>query len=413
MPTEAELARHDELEAKRRKMDGLTQTHRCSDCGGILRVAWKGSAEEPVGEWYLRCGQGHVNTTAPWKTAPRNTKEETYAEKRRREIEMDNRFGPERSTVLARHAETKELAKVDAWEVMRTVYPDIPDADLARAVGICIAFKLNPLMNHLYMVKFRKNIGTKDKPNWVDTWQPILAADATRLMASRSGPISYGVDDTPRILTKEDQLSRMGQSWDDRLWVIYKVQDPKSGAVATGFGFWLNKDEVRGADLGNSAFNMASKRAEIQAVKKLRPSELPENIRTMDTEELKAALDSEEGVVEGEFAEVPADPALPSGEQEAEEKQGPGASTEDKPPAIEAEVEAVDDMDIPEGKKTKPVTKQEQEDLATMLKECGKTDEDLGKFCNGKPQLWHITSIKDLSRDRYETVKAALGENLL
>lgn len=275
--------------------------YRCGECGAPLRIAYRHPDD------VLICGEGHVNpATAPKKMAPRHEKSESYQDKKWRQVNMENRYGAERAVTLARYAEQKELARTDAWDIMHTVYPDVPDADLNRAVAICVSYKLNPLMNHLYMVSFNKNIGTKKDPKWTKVWVPILGIGAVRLMASRSGPVSYGIEDTPRIMTSEEQMSRFGEVHDDRMWVIFKVQDPKTGATAVGMGHYRNDEEVRGADKGNTQFNMAAKRAEAQAVSRLRPGEMPGNIDVLD-----------ERFINGEYSEVkdpelapPADPEM-------------------------------------------------------------------------------------------------------
>ncbi len=100
----------------------------------------------------------------------------------------------------------------------------------------------------------------------------------------------------------------------------------------------------------------------------------------------------------GEDAETPPEPEV---------EAGPDAEDSDPAPAASA------DMEIPAVKKAKLPTKQEYEDLKTLLRTCGMDGTDLGNFCNGGPHYWGVTSVEDLNRGQYETVKAALGTGVL
>ena len=100
----------------------------------------------------------------------------------------------------------------------------------------------------------------------------------------------------------------------------------------------------------------------------------------------------------GEDAETPPEPQVEAGPDAEDSKPAPAASA---------------DMEIPAVKEAKRPTKQEYEDLKTLLRTCGVDGTDLGNFCNGAPHYWGITVVEDLNRGQYLTVKAALGTGVL
>jgi hypothetical protein len=148
-------------------------------------------------------------------------------------------------------------------------------------------------MKHVFLVPFNKG-----KSN--ESWVTVMGINATRLLAARNGTFSY-IDDTPRVMTPEEQQRRFGKSDKDRIWAIVKIRDPKNGAEAVGYGFWLNRDNAYGSEKGNTPFNMAAIRAERQALSRLRPGEMPTNIEVMDEAIAEAA--SQEGIEEQGFIE--------------------------------------------------------------------------------------------------------------
>lgn len=166
------------------------------------------------------------------------------------------------------------LQKVELREIIVSLFPEAPELEMARAIMLCASYGLNPLNKHVFLIPFNKG-----KPN--EAWATVMGIKAKRLLASRRGPFSY-MDGTPRVMTEQERMSTFGQLDTDRLWVITKLRDPKTGAEAVGYGFWLFEDELRGANKGNSEFNMASIRSESQALDRLRPGEMPQGIEAVD-----------------------------------------------------------------------------------------------------------------------------------
>ncbi len=224
---------------------------------------------------------------------------------------MQETIGVVKTQQLAKYEGVTSLDRVGAREVLRTVFPDAPEAELARAILLCVNYQLNPLMNHVYLVPFQR----RERGQVVGTdWATIVGRGAKRLMASRRGPYSY-IDNTPRVMTQQEQLDTFGEYDEDKLWCITKLQDPKTGATAVGYGFWpktksvYNKpgerepNQPKGTDKGNSMFNMGAGRSETQALDRLRPGEMPVNVPVMDEglaeEALKGDFDSKD-YIEGE-----------------------------------------------------------------------------------------------------------------
>jgi hypothetical protein len=149
-------------------------------------------------------------------------------------------------------------------------------------------------MKHIFLIPFNKG-----KPN--ESWTTVMGINATRLLASRRGSFSY-IENTPRVMTQEEQQRTFGEYDAKKLWAVVKVKDPQTNAEAIGYGWWAKDSEPYGTDKGNTKFNMASNRAERQALNRLRPGEMPTGIEVMD--EALADRASKEGVIEGEFEEV-------------------------------------------------------------------------------------------------------------
>ncbi len=204
----------------------------------------------------------------------------------RRKI-MEKEFGQERMRALAKYEGVTSLSKRDALEIWDTIWPEAPAIEKTRAALLCATQQLNPLMKHVFLIPFNKG-----KEN--ETWETIIGIKAKRLMASRRGPFSY-IDDTPRLMTEAEQVKRWGSVHADKLVVIVKLKDPKTGAEAPGYGEWPLKklgwrnnkqvesdNEPYGVEKGNSKFNMATIHAESQALDRLRPGEMPTGFTVAD-----------------------------------------------------------------------------------------------------------------------------------
>lgn len=261
---------------------------------------------------------------------------------------MEQKVGVAKSQMLAKYAGVTSLDRVGAREVINTVFPDAPEEEIARAVLLCVNYQLNPLMNHVYLIPFQRREGGRV----VGTdWATIIGRGAKRLMASRRGPYSY-IENTPRVMTKEEQIATFGEYDEDKLYCITKLQDPKTGATAVGYGFWpktkpaYNKpservpNQPKGTDKGNSMFNMAAGRSETQALDRLRPGEMPMNLPVMDealaAEAMGGKLASED-YIESQETIVTSTDEVPTDKVEEKEKPVEGEFREVKEEKVEAE----------------------------------------------------------------------------
>jgi len=225
----------------------------------------------------------------------------------RREI-MEQEYGEPTTKALDKYIGVVSLTRPQAREILQAVYPLAPDDEIARAVLLCASYQLNPLMKHVFLIKF--NRWNKEHTKIVgEEWATVVGIKAKRLLASRpdrrgqARPYSY-VDNTPRVMTEDEQKTIFSTVYDDRLWVITRGRDPTTGAEAVGYGFWLNSDKVYGAEKGNSAFNMASVRSESQMLDRLRPGEMPQGVEVIDEQYTQAPFISEGG---GKIGGLPAD----------------------------------------------------------------------------------------------------------
>lgn len=213
---------------------------------------------------------------------------------------MEQEHGKPMTTVLDKYIGVVSLTKPQAKEILQAVYPEAPEDEVTRAVLLCASYGLNPLMKHVFLIPFNKG-----KPN--ETWATVIGIKAKRLLASRRGNYSY-TDNTPRVMTEQEQRAIFGEVSDDKIMVITKVKDPTTGAEAPGYGAWPKDSQPYGTEKGNSKFNMAAIRSESQALDRLRPGEMPVGLEVMPEEAAEAAI-------EGEFTEVEQE-QKPKGEEQ-------------------------------------------------------------------------------------------------
>ena len=206
---------------------------------------------------------------------------------------MVNQFGSEKVTALAKYQSVTALTKEQAKEILLTVFPDAPETEMARAILLCVDYHLNPLMGHVFLIPFKKGDSGKS------TWATVIGIKAKRLLASRRRPFSY-VDDSPRLMSPEEQTKIYGKVDTEHIVAITVLQDPKTGAQARGYGKWLKSATAYGTDKGNSPENMAFIRSESQALDRLCPGEMPMGVEVIDESYASSAGEGEPGVIEGE-----------------------------------------------------------------------------------------------------------------
>lgn len=278
----------------------------CLECGSIFTIAWGGFYGH--NEYMLRCGQDPTHngiardaSLSPYDIPGFNL---FNLNKGRRKM-TEEQVGKEVGTKLAKYMGVVSLTKPQAKEILVAVFPEAPASEITRAMILCASYGLNPLMKHVFLIPFNKG-----KAN--ETWATVIGIKAKRLLASRRGNYSY-VDNTPRVMSEEEQRRIFGEVSRDKLMVITKVKDPATGAESPGYGSWPKDSEPYGTEKGNSKFNMAAIRSESQALDRLRPGEMPVGVEVVP-EELA------EGVVEGEYT-VKEEPPPEPVSQEANPKE--------------------------------------------------------------------------------------------
>jgi len=198
-------------------------------------------------------------------------------------------------TAIAKYQGAVALNREQAKEVLQACWPNAPEAEVLRAAILCQTYQLNPLMNHVHLVGYKNKEGDM-------VYSTMIGISATRLCASRRGKYSY-VNDTPRVMTTEEQEARLGEADDSKIWVIVQLRDTKTSAEVTGIGNWTKATTPKGTDKGNSKFNMASIRAERQALDRLYPSEMPIG-EVFDERYADAPQEEDASVIEGEATDV-------------------------------------------------------------------------------------------------------------
>lgn len=313
---------------------------------------------------------------------------------------MAEELGSEKTKALEKYVGVVSLTKWQAREILQAVYPDAPEAEMARAVLLCASYQLNPLMKHVFLIPFNK--GTPK-----ETWATVIGIKAKRLMASRRDSYSY-VDNTPRVMTEEEQKTIFGMVYADRLCVMTKVRDPGTGAEAVGYGFWLHKDTIYGTDKGNSAFNMASIRSESQALDRLRPGEMPVGVEVMPEDIAEAA--GKEPFIEGEakvVEEQPLEPEQPEPEKATTKKP----KTAPAQPVAELPQEPMGEMEPAQEKDETPITPAQLNQLNDFMAKAEMSNTDLGQYCN-RDKSWNIREKKDLKKWQFDDIVAKIKKGL-
>jgi len=321
----------------------LRRRNVCCECGGELWLY----LDQETDRIYLDCHYQHEAGIA------REYEQPSEAILHTRRMQMTQ------NTALEKYHGVTSLTKVMATEILEALWPEAPQSEKARAALLCQTQQLNPLMHHVFIIPFNKG-----KQN--ESWATVIGINAKRLMASRKGSFSY-IDDTPRVMTEEEQMRVFGKFDTKNLVVLVRLQDPRTGASVPGYGKWPLKKKVwkdgkaveadndpYGTDKGNSMFNMASIRAESQALNRLRPGDMPQDIPVIDEafaeeagEEPKFDVESTGRTIDTETGEIIEPETVPEEEHDSEE--------------------AIDEL-VPEvAKKEKPKSRINMDELRSMM----------------------------------------------
>jgi len=251
----------------------LIRDNVCSMCGRDLRLF----LDRDTKQTYIACPTpGHEGIVREY--IPSQIEENSYKGGIRRMEQVRQEHGPDKARALVKYQAVTSLTQKDAMEIMETIWPDAPLPDKKAAALLCAGYNLNPLMNHVFLIKFNKK---KDGRIIGAEWARVLGIKAKRLISSRQGAVQY-LDMSPRIMTEEEQIKAWGKVDNANVCFMTHLRDAKSGAEAYGFGKWPKMSEPYGTDKGNSKENMSAIRSESQALDRLRPGEMPTGVAIAD-----------------------------------------------------------------------------------------------------------------------------------
>lgn len=194
----------------------------------------------------------------------------------RRELMVED-LGQAKTTKLIKYQGVVSLTKVQAMEILMTIWPDAPEMEVLKAAMVCHQYGLNPLMKHVFLIPFKR----REKGIIVgEDWVTVIGIKANRLIAHRCGDFSY-LDDTPRVMTEDEQKRIFGSVDSTKIWAITQLRDAK-GNEAPGYGFWPLSETPHGAEKGNTKTNMAFIRSERNAMDRLFAGEMPQGVEVID-----------------------------------------------------------------------------------------------------------------------------------
>lgn len=259
----------------REDLFNLRKTNKCAVCGGMLNVF----LDMDTHKAYLACNsdQTHqgIEREAPPPFEPNIPT--------RREM-MVEQLGEEKATKLERYEGVVSLTRVQAMEILKTIWPLAPEIEVVKAAIICHQYGLNPLMKHIFLIPFKRR---REGKVISEDWVAVMGISSNRLIARRQHNYSY-LDLTPRRMTEEEQEKINGEVDDTKIWAITKLKDIGTGAEAMGVGSWPLDEVPYGTEKGNTKLNMACIRSEREALNRLYPAEMPHGIEVMEEKYIDA-----------------------------------------------------------------------------------------------------------------------------
>jgi len=260
----------------REELLDLCQQNKCKFCGGMLNVFMDYDADKAFlacNDWQRTHHEGIEREASRYETeglAALNIPT-------RRNL-MAQQYGEAKTEVLAKYGGVVSLTRVQATEILKTIWPSAPDIEVLKAAMICQQYGLNPLMKHVFLIPFKR----REKGVVVgEDWVPILGINSNRLIAQRHHNYSY-LDLTPRRMTDQEQEKVLGGVDDSRVWAITMIKDMDTGAEAMGVGSWPKDESPYGVEKGNTILNMAVIRSERQALDRQYPGEMPQGVDVID-----------------------------------------------------------------------------------------------------------------------------------
>ena len=267
----------------------------CGDCGAGLSVAYGGAWG--IDGYVIRCRDNpdHTQIARPAELSPSQTPGFNLYRLKGRERELEKTIGTDKARALEKYQGKALLSRDQANEVISLIWPKAPPEEIRRAMLLCVQYGLNPLMKHVFLLKFKK---WKDRRVVGEDWVTVRGIGADRLMARRDHNYLY-LDLSPRLMSNAEQRKILGEVDPSRIWAITMLRDADTGAEATGIGWWPAKETPYGSDKGNTGLNMARIRSERQGLDRLYPAEMPQGIPVVDDGYLAEPKPGHTEIIEG------------------------------------------------------------------------------------------------------------------
>jgi hypothetical protein len=258
----------------------LRRSNNCLECGGQLNVFYDLDAHMT----FVACADWprshHEGITREPSRYEKGGLSELNIETRRQI--MTQELGTEKTTALEKYSHTavaSPMTKAIATEIVNTLWGDAPLIEKQKCILLCQTYQLNPLMKHLYLVGYKRNVNGKPATDangkLIMDWSIQIGIGATRLMAQRRHNYSY-LDFTPRKASKEEVEKILGDTADPgSIYGFVHIRDQDSGAEAFGLRGIKLSDNIKGTEKGNTHLNQACVRAERLALDRQYPGEMP------------------------------------------------------------------------------------------------------------------------------------------
>jgi len=269
---------YEDENTTRENLFELRRRNICSVCRGALDVFLdvdKGKAFLACRDWRRTHHEGIEREALPLLEKNLPTRRE----------EMVEELGKEKATALQKYEGVVSLTRVQAIEILETIWPGAPEVEVKKAAIICHQYGLNPLMKHLFLIPFKK----RNRKGEIigEEWVTVLGISSNRLIARRDHNYSY-LDLTPRRMTEEEQNKINGEVDNGKIWALTKLKDVETGVEAIGVGSWPTNEEPYGVEKGNTKLNMACIRSEREALDRLYPADMPHGVEVMEEKYIDA-----------------------------------------------------------------------------------------------------------------------------
>ena len=264
----------------------IADTCVCGECGAGLTLAWGGAFGH--NGYIVRCSKDitHSQVARPASLGPYDIPGFNLFNLKGRRKDMEQKYGSEKTRVLAKYIGTGAITKVIATEIVETLWGEAPPIEKTKAILTCQTYQLNPLMRHLHLIGYKHyedgKLVVDDRGKPILDWSMQIGIGATRLLAQRKHNYSY-LDLTPRKATQEEIDKILGDTADpNSIYGFTHIKDMATGAEAFGLRGIKQNAKIVGEDKGNTHLNLACIRSERLALDRQYPGEMPPNVEAMD-----------------------------------------------------------------------------------------------------------------------------------